>query len=264
MRSKAASQFRCDHPDRHPSSALSNPQAQCLNGEDIVSNGATIHEREPRGLHENNEAEVCEAHYPGLVAPRQYNGAVVTFFVDLLVATLYIVVSLLTCRKAFDMDRLLHRGRYAVEKSLVAEDQKPVKKRFHWSQLVGFDDNFTFWDKIAAGGIFWWAIFWFTVVLFGTAWNLWHPICQSLGLAGTFVDCISPWPQHWWTNYWLVSGIGLPLLISVITLVWFGIGGVKDLKSFFIALRTLKRDDRDDGRVVAHHNLADEPETPRP
>jgi hypothetical protein len=46
-----------------------------------------------------------------------------------------------------------------------------------------------------------------------------------------------------------------------VTLVWFTIGGLIDLRAFFHALKTMKRDARDDGRVVAHHNLADEPAT---
>jgi hypothetical protein len=31
------------------------------------------------------------------------------------------------------------------------------------------------------------------------------------------------------------------------------------MRLFFTALRDVRRDSRDDGRVIAHHNLADEP-----
>ena len=68
---------------------------------------------------------------------------------------------------------------------------------------------------------------------------------------------ITPWPATWWADYWLIVGIILPCVIAIITLIWFGIGGIMDLRLFFAALRTLKRDVRDDGRVIAHHN-ADE------
>jgi hypothetical protein len=33
------------------------------------------------------------------------------------------------------------------------------------------------------------------------------------------------------------------------TLVWFSIGGIRDIKDFFLALRTMSRDSHDDGRV---------------
>jgi hypothetical protein len=71
-----------------------------------------------------------------------------------------------------------------------------------------------------------------------------------------------PWPVEWWANYWLITGIIVPCIIAVITLVWFGIGGLVDMRDFFRSLRTMTRDARDDGRVVDHQNLADEP-TPR-
>lgn len=185
------------------------------------------------------------------------NGVVVTFWVDVIVALTYVAVSLLTCRKDFDMDRLLHRGQYRVETEIVADRKMLVKGKFHWSKLLGFDEHFTFWDKVVAGGVFWWSIFWFCVVLVSTAWNLWHPICLHLRLAGTPVDCIQPWPDRWWTTYWFLSGIVLPFVISVITFVWFSIGGFRDLKLFFHALRTQTRDYTDDGRMEKRPDQTD-------
>jgi SSS family solute:Na+ symporter len=187
----------------------------------------------------------------GISLPEKFfNGVVITFWVDVLVLVSYIVVSLLTCRGNFDMDRLLHRGRHRVEQDVIADRGMLEKGRFHWSKLLGFDEHFTLGDKIIAGGIFWWTIFWAAVVLISTTWNLWHPLCAKLGLAGAAIDCIDPWPTSWWTNFWLIQGIILPFVISAVTLVWFSIGGVKDLRDFFIALRTDKRDHTDDGRVV--------------
>ena len=49
------------------------------------------------------------------------------------------------------------------------------------------------------------------------------------------------------------------LLIKRRQLAGSGIGGIRDLRTFFRDLRTTRADDRDDGRVVAGHNLADEP-----
>jgi hypothetical protein len=62
----------------------------------------------------------------------------------------------------------------------------------------------------------------------------------------------------------MVTGIALPCVIAIGTLIWFGIGGIRDLREFFIALRTMKRDARDDGRVVGDQNLADQPQPADP
>jgi hypothetical protein len=59
----------------------------------------------------------------------------------------------------------------------------------------------------------------------------------------------------------MATFIALPFVVAIGTLVWFTAGGVRDIRDFFIALRTQVRDHRDDGRVVAGHNLADEPPT---
>jgi hypothetical protein len=72
----------------------------------------------------------------------------------------------------------------------------------------------------------------------------------------------SRWSIQWWAKSWLILAIAIPFGISLLTLVWFTIGGVRDIREFFIALRTMKRDARDDGRVVGHHNLADEGRAP--
>ena len=42
----------------------------------------------------------------------------------------------------------------------------------------------------------------------------------------------------------------MPFLVGLATTIWFTIGGVRDLRDFFRALRLLKRDASDDGRVA--------------
>jgi hypothetical protein len=58
------------------------------------------------------------------------------------------------------------------------------------------------------------------------------------------------WLIAWWSRYSLIVSIGVPFVIAFGSLFWFGIGGVIDTKKFFVALRALKRDDADDGRVL--------------
>jgi SSS family solute:Na+ symporter len=174
-----------------------------------------------------------------------FNYQVSGFIASCAGATSYVIVSLLTCRTPFDLDRMLHRGRYAVEPNAAA----PVglRHRLSLKSILRFDENFTRGDKFVAGGIFWWAIALAAINVVAAVWNL----------------KFSRWSIQWWANYWLILAIAIPFGISLLTLVWFTIGGVRDIREFFIALRTMKRDVRDDGRVVGHHNLADEGQAPR-
>ncbi|MCS7033129.1 MAG: hypothetical protein NZ561_03935, partial [Phycisphaerae bacterium] len=69
---------------------------------------------------------------------------------------------------------------------------------------------------------------------------------------------IRDWPVSWWSHYWMITAIAFPLLIAVVTLIWFGIGGFMDMAQFFRALQTLRRDARDDGRVERAETQAQE------
>ena len=59
----------------------------------------------------------------------------------------------------------------------------------------------------------------------------------------------SPWPISWWSVFWMVNAVAIPCVIAFATLIWFSIGGIRDMRDFFRALRTMKRDASDDGRV---------------
>ena len=169
------------------------------------------------------------------------NGMQLYFFAVLCAISVYVVVSLLTCKVDFNMDRMLHRGRYALETAVDPVTAPQARRRFSWGKLIGFDENFTRGDKWIVGGLFWWSMLWFFVFLIGTVWNL-----------------IRPWSNQTWSDYWHYTNVILPFLIGIMTTVWFTIGGVRDLKVFFRRLREERVDDRDDGTVVGHHNLDEE------
>ncbi len=134
---------------------------------------------------------------------------------------------------------MLHRGEYARDADVgeagpVLNYARPsLRDRFRVRNILQFDASFTFSDKLVSGGIFWWAMFLLVVNVVVSGWNL------------LFYD----WPISWWSKYWLVAGVGVPFLIALATLIWFGIGGVKDLFAFFHDLRTMERDVNDDGAV---------------
>ena len=152
------------------------------------------------------------------------------FIAQLGAISTYIVVSLLTCRRDYDLDKLLRRGAYAVEVNTTTAAAQPP--RFTWGRLAGFDAEFTRGDKWIAGGLFTWTMFFLGVFCVGTVWNF-----------------MQPWPVAWWSNYWWVVGVIIPLIVSICTSVWFTIGGLRDLRRFFVALATGRRDMSDNGRV---------------
>jgi len=148
----------------------------------------------------------------------------------------YIVVSLLTCRQDFNMNRMLHRGRYRrPDEAALPEVEKPPRSV---KALLGIDEHFTRGDKVLAYAVFAWGMFWLAVFVIATVWNL-----------------IRPWPDGWWASYWYVAGLIVPIVMGIVTSVWFTIGGLRDLRRLFRRLRTLERNILDDGRVVDHRNV---------
>jgi SSS family solute:Na+ symporter len=162
------------------------------------------------------------------------NGTVIGFYSTLTAMVGYVLVSHLTCRTPHDMDRLLHRGKYAVEPEAPGKPvvTKPVRGRFHVYNLVGIDAHFTKRDRWVTLGIFYWSLFWFGICALGSISYLVHP-----------------WSNDVWADYWLVTAIYLPLLISIGTTVWFSVGCWTDLVMFFRRLRVERVDLHDDGTV---------------
>ncbi len=176
------------------------------------------------------------------------NGQQISLIVTLIAIALYIVVSLLTSREDFNMDRMLHRGDYASLPVLRGEltEQAQVRRRNWFERLIELDDNFSRGDRWVVGLITGWTLFWFGVWLVIVTWNL-----------------IAPWPTSWWSNYTYFNSIGIAVFTAVATTIWFTWGGIHDTRLFFRQLGLKKIDPLDDGTVVDHQNL-DEHEQPHP
>ena len=170
------------------------------------------------------------------------NGREIMFASALVALVAYVIISLLTCRKPHDMDKLLHRGRYAVKDDQAAT-VAPEIERSVTSRILGWDRHFTLGDKWISGSLFGWSMLSFAVFVVVTVWNL----------------AYGRWPLAWWSTYWWVYAIILPLIIGVITTIWFTWGVLRDMGRLFRALKTVRRDERDDGTVKGDHLLADEP-----
>jgi SSS family solute:Na+ symporter len=170
------------------------------------------------------------------------NGIQIVFFASLIAILIYIAVSYLTSKDGFNMDRMLHRGAYA------EGDSAPQKlRKFTWGGLIGIDENFTVNDKWVTGSLFTWNMAWFGVFAIGTVWN-W----------------IAPWPAWVWSPFWKYAGLWLPVFLAVVTGVWFTWGGIHDMKELFRRLKSEKTDALDNGMVMGHQNLAENPGVSEP
>ncbi|HEY9250357.1 MAG TPA: sodium:proline symporter [Rariglobus sp.] len=169
------------------------------------------------------------------------NGTQISFFSTLIAIALYIGVSLCTCRQDYPIRKMLHRDEYPLD-----ANGRPVipKKPWTFGRLIGVDKDFTRGDKWIAGSLFVWAVGWFGVMITGTAWNL-------LGDSG-LVPWIHPWSNPAWLGFWHVTAIGLPILITLVTGLWFTWGGIHDIRALFRSLKAYRIDDSDNGTVKAH------------
>ena len=155
----------------------------------------------------------------------------------------YVSFSLIGKREQFDLDRMLHRGKYDINHEHVdgeAESKKQAKKGWK-AVLLGIDNEYTRGDRILAWSVFLWSMFNFAVFLVVVLWNL----------------CIFRWSTPFWFSWWKYYTLPLSLLVGTVTTVWFSIGGTKDLMALFRDLKKLQRNDMDDGRVVGHLNADD-------
>jgi len=171
------------------------------------------------------------------------NGQWMWFYAFVSAIAAYIVVSLLTGKEPFNMDRMLHRGAYA-RKDIV----KPVtiiqerKRKGLINSYLGIDEDFTPGDRWLSYLVFGWTMALFAIWLVVTLMNV-FPSYR--------------WTNKAWADYFWIMGILFPLLVGVITSIWFTWGGVRDLRLLFRRLAVAKRNELDDGRVVNHRNLDD-------
>jgi SSS family solute:Na+ symporter len=176
------------------------------------------------------------------------NGVQVSFFSGIAACLAYGVVSLLTCRRPFNMDKLLHRGAYAVgANNAGAAAPAPAAPRGSWlHRIIGVNHEFSRSDRWITMGIFWWSMFWFGGFIVGTALYL----IMRRGHPDSMFN-------HYWADFYLVTGIYLPLLIGAATTVWFTIGCFYEMGVFFRRLRVENINPDDDGTVLHGEDAAD-------
>lgn len=139
----------------------------------------------------------------------------------------YAVVSWLTCDEDFDLDRLLHRGRWRIDDDTAAGDTMVTRVQ----RLFLFTAEFTRRDRVLYTLTYTWTFFWFILFVVGTIYNLTHDVADA------------SWARFWRTY------VGIQFVVATVVFVWFTLGGVADLRRMFARLRTMERDEGDDGVV---------------
>ena len=134
--------------------------------------------------------------------------------------------------RLFNLEKMLHRGEYADDKSKVITTKWTLRNTF--GKLIGINPEYTKGDRVIA-----YAVFCYTFVY---------------RFLGTFVlvlvlNLLSPWGKRGWSNYYLVTILLVPFSVALISTFWFMIGGICNLRQLFIDLEARKRDFSDDGRV---------------
>ncbi len=152
---------------------------------------------------------------------------------------LYIIISILGSKGSFDMDKLLNRGKYAIADEQKVVDAAPTRG---W-RMLGMGKEFTPGDKFIYILNYIWTGGWTLVFIFGTIYNLSHEVSDST------------WMEFW--RIFVLINIGL----GIVTIIWFTVGGLRDLKTMFGRLTEATRDDTDDGFVRGNDN--GEPREPK-
>lgn len=152
----------------------------------------------------------------------------------------YIIGSLVTFRKPYNLDRLLHRGEYAIDGE--KQEKIPWSIKSVWNKLIGITSEYTLGDRIIA-----WSVF---------SYNIIYKLILAF-IAVLIWNRISPWPKEWWGDYFYVTIILIPSIAGIVTTVWFMTGGIIHLRQLFRDLARRVDNPLDNGQVDGHVSLAD-------
>jgi solute:Na+ symporter, SSS family len=142
-------------------------------------------------------------------------------------AALYFVVSVLTARGEFDMDRLLHRGQYALK----GEELPVLLPTKWWERIFGITPMFNRRDRITAYIVVGWFLAWL-----------------GMFAAGMIYGYAAHPAEADWARFWhIYLYISFALLVG--TTLWLRIGGIRDVRSLFRSMSATDRDFSDTGET---------------
>ena len=169
------------------------------------------------------------------------NSTEIMFIAMVLSITMYCLVSYLTCQKPFNLERMLHRGKYADEGEVKHFEKMSIRNLFR--KIIGITPDYTFGDKCITWGTFIWS--------FGISFGLFY--------MGTIIwNAFYRWPTEWWGWRLFILSVVIGCVVALISMIWFMIGGIIDMKHMFrdLAART-QVNDLDNGMVDGNVSLAD-------
>ena len=156
------------------------------------------------------------------------------YFIALMLSiSLYVIISLCGKKSEFNLDKMLHHGKYAIAEDATAVAKAPVRG---WQAIFGINKDFTFTDKIVYCAIAGWTIIWVVTFAVVTLYDL------KFGIS------TDSWAKFWHFYVWM------GLILAAGTTIWVTFGGLIDLKKMFHRLRTMARDEADDGTVVENND----------
>ena len=138
----------------------------------------------------------------------------------------------LTCKKDFNMNKMLHRREYAISEDTLSKSE-PVRGL----KALGITREFSFLDKVIYIGSLSWGLGWFVIFIIGTTY------------AWLFDVPPESWVKFWHFKLWLL------LVLSFAVTIWLTIGGFRDMRNMLKVLLKEEIDENDDGRVFDHRNL---------
>lgn len=162
------------------------------------------------------------------------NGQYINLITMLCSIFMYILFSFLFYKKwgDFNLDRLLHRGDYAL-----AEENVSVNEKISKLELVcGITKQFNKYDKL-------WT---YLMLAYNLVIFLWFAGFSIYNLYVKYaLHSIVP-DQIWGiAHFWI---IWMNLILCIPVTVWFTCGGIRDMKQLYRDLSTARRDDRDNGQ----------------
>ena len=164
---------------------------------------------------------------------RWISGQVLTFAAMASAIAAYVGVSLAFPAPAFDLDRMLHRGKY---RALLPESERDFREEYGstlpvWMQKIGFSREYSRTDTWITTITVLWPLVFTLIFIAGTAY------AATVGISS------ESWLVFWQYWTWLVFGAGCVIV------VWFTVGGFRDLKRMYEHLERYRSDARDDGTV---------------
>lgn len=155
------------------------------------------------------------------------NGMEIAFISSVAAFVVYTMVSLSQRGPLFNLDRLLHRGQYAIADDTVVHD-RPISIAL---KRLGITHEFSQGDKILYMCMIGWTLFWFGTFLAGTI------VHYTIGTTD------QQWGRFWHVYVWITVVLAVPIT------VWLAIGGLIDVRRLFTRLRNQPKNIDDDGWV---------------